>query len=1126
MTTERNQSAISEVRDQLSLDYADGEYLNVVGHNLGMNRPVFGFGDDEWRALVKAIALQYKQVTTRFHAVLSVLFGPKITQVGTLAEAVVVGDRVIKVNEASRFPQIGTIVLDEGQMTEESLEYCFINYSENEIFLASEVTAAFAHAVTDGDDVEEPIIVVNSAGLVVSLTNTRDFPTTGYPYTVVIGRGTASEETAVISSVDAEEGTLTLAVALSNTQEGLEPAVIQSSLALPYIAFSSFLTLVSSRQFPENGVVLLDVKTTEFTAVSGTVNDVTVAASTFSANVHAGMFVKFADDTATGALQGVEVEIASNTAAVITFDSALGSAPGAGDRFVVIQPPFNATAGSTTTVTVNGGTFTADFQVGNKVIFDGNVTSALEDVEATVISNTDSVLTFSAVLGTAPVSGDTFRISPRVEYTTNDVDDNILSLPFPIRDLTIPDEAIVELLATKTTAALAPVKVAGAGWDVYQVTPREVELYLPDLLQDVGDLRSASYLHIDEISPAPTDTLSSGATAGDDFIELNDFTDFPIVGVITIDLGGTDERVGYYKDGVSATGSITHTGAAILDTETFVLDDGTNPAVTFEFDDDDTVVQSLTLRKVDISTAATDNDYRDAMIAAINLAPNLTITATAGISADGVVTLTNTEGGNAGNVTITETVADAGFIVAGMSGGVDRLRLATEVLLNTYIATDTVDLYQPVHAGTTILVGDSATIADTFNGPYVYDLEEDAPTGTVALTTLSSLLPGPTTITIGTIPTRTVLEVEDATAFDKVNLPYDIVVGRDTGNRETVTVTDVNFKQRASTTISTAILSANTVNVVEVGSLGPGGTAAADFPDANGYRVLLDRGGANEEVVYVVDAIAGTPDMLILEDNTAKVHSVAETVELVSDVLSVNTLTDSHIGKIPISQRSSAITGLSPHVARFPVFGSVNIEDAEVVEPAISSFDVASAAGLSLTGGNIILNPANGVESVLDTLSADLTAGSWTVQLVDSSIFPTDFPYVVTLSKGTSIEEKALVTGNNTGLDQLTLNDGLYGVQFSHTTANVAEIIWEPGAQETVEYDSVAGTTLSFSPAIVLQSTHSPSEVVVDSSVKSDPRQDGYDFPLRMPVDIRARIDFLWDLIRAAGVRVTIIDTR
>lgn len=126
---------------------------------------------------------------------------------------------------------------------------------------------------------------------------------------------------------------------------------------------------------------------------------------------------------------------------------------------------------------------------------------------------------------------------------------------------------------------------------------------------------------------------------------------------------------------VAATGSIDcdSGGTAVipLDTETFVLNDGVNPAVTFEFDTDGSVVQTATLRQVDISLATTDNDVRDAIIAAVNGAPTLAITASSGGA--GIVSLVNDVTGSFGNRAITDTVTGASFVVTGMSGGAGDL---------------------------------------------------------------------------------------------------------------------------------------------------------------------------------------------------------------------------------------------------------------------------------------------------------------------------------------------------------------------------------------------------------------------------------------------------------------------
>ncbi|MBT8428380.1 MAG: hypothetical protein KJN79_00565 [Gammaproteobacteria bacterium] len=112
-----------------------------------------------------------------------------------------------------------------------------------------------------------------------------------------------------------------------------------------------------------------------------------------------------------------------------------------------------------------------------------------------------------------------------------------------------------------------------------------------------------------------------------------------------------------------------NTGTAVTpaDTETFVLDDGTNPAVTFEFDTNASVTETATLRAVDISAAADEDDVRDAIITAVGAAPALNITATSGGA--GLVDLLNLTGGTAGNVAITETVTSALFAVTGMTGG-------------------------------------------------------------------------------------------------------------------------------------------------------------------------------------------------------------------------------------------------------------------------------------------------------------------------------------------------------------------------------------------------------------------------------------------------------------------------
>jgi hypothetical protein len=125
--------------------------------------------------------------------------------------------------------------------------------------------------------------------------------------------------------------------------------------------------------------------------------------------------------------------------------------------------------------------------------------------------------------------------------------------------------------------------------------------------------------------------------------------------------------------GDGARGTITAVAAAsIVDGETFVIDDGLSAAVTFEFDNNGSVVPSTTLRPVTYTGIETATAMRDLIRNAINSAPVLNITAN--VLDVAVVGLVNStfKNGTVGNVALAETVANPGFIVTGMTGGQDE----------------------------------------------------------------------------------------------------------------------------------------------------------------------------------------------------------------------------------------------------------------------------------------------------------------------------------------------------------------------------------------------------------------------------------------------------------------------
>lgn len=116
-----------------------------------------------------------------------------------------------------------------------------------------------------------------------------------------------------------------------------------------------------------------------------------------------------------------------------------------------------------------------------------------------------------------------------------------------------------------------------------------------------------------------------------------------------------------------ATGSIkVVAGASLVDGETVTVDDGASPAVIFEFNSGGGVSGS------NVAVAFTGGDsaatVRTALLAALSGA-GLGMTFTADPDAADVILIENDLPGTAGNVTITDTVTNVGFVCNGMSGG-------------------------------------------------------------------------------------------------------------------------------------------------------------------------------------------------------------------------------------------------------------------------------------------------------------------------------------------------------------------------------------------------------------------------------------------------------------------------
>lgn len=158
---------------------------------------------------------------------------------------------------------------------------------------------------------------------------------------------------------------------------------------------------------------------------------------------------------------------------------------------------------------------------------------------------------------------------------------------------------------------------------------------------------------------------------------------------------------GYIETDVKAYGSIQFVAKAnLVDGETFVLNDGTNPAVTFYFDQTGGYTPpggyDATNVRVNVSGDTSADEVALTARTAINLATALDITAGT-IDTGGLLRLQNDLGGVDGNQLITETVTYADFKVYGMAGGGVPYPIA-RALLKLVIEKLTKPIYDP--AGT------------------------------------------------------------------------------------------------------------------------------------------------------------------------------------------------------------------------------------------------------------------------------------------------------------------------------------------------------------------------------------------------------------------------------------------
>lgn len=967
MTIFNKQSAIGEVRDQLSLDYAESKYLSRIGANLGLNRPPFGFSDAVWRALVKAIALQPKQIKTKFEEILTIVLGPKVTQCSAFAEDTAIGDRSAVLVDSSNLPQVGTMVIDEGLPTEETVRYVYIDRYTNRVYF--EQPLAHNHVAVGVTWESGVISPVDATSTSLNVFNPSQFPT-GSVYTVCVGRGTEYEQAGAINSVNIDSRQLTTSFTLNNGLSGISAAMcrVVNTISVSSQENTHYLLLKDADYLPEEGGHLQFALDKVFVATTGTTTSVTVP-DVLTAGAYGGFWVRFV----------------------------------------------------------------------------GNVTPALAGAVGYVEDNTTSTLMFSNTLDAAPAAGDEFVVLANVQYIRANAKDATVLLRKELPDLlTVAADSEITVFEPTTTVAVAQVQVKGAGWDVFQVDPRHVEILVPTKQVD-NDLRSSSYIRAtgqaDHLPGSDHLTMAADAPFGSTSLQVVSTDGFPLIGVLTHN--PTSIQHTYYVPNcwVATSGKAGDTTLTVTDTSQFpetgtLRINGANIPYTI-------------LDDVTFNVAALPND-----------------------------------------IEVGSHVVEA-----------TTVRLVKPIE-HSIAAGDTLRFYVNYDSG------DVWNVPDVWPGPHVWDLTTPAhKKETVPENSLTTYVSGPTWLAVDRHTAATVLEVEDASCFP-TGVPYNIQIGENSGNLETLAVQELSLRSRTYTTLSSDVAAG--VTELPVAALAGPTPPLNTFPNGGPYRVLVDPFTPDQEVVEVTATATG-PARLSLSQPTTKPHALGARVVLLSDLLRVSPPAfDEHRGRIK-------------HADRFKFYAPLDTSiEPDKVRPMYTRVSLSlPGTDFSESEGEAVFNYGSGVRPATSRI---VSISGNVIRLEDTSNFPTTgYPYTIYVDVGAGpLKEEVLhVEGNDVSTSELTVS---HPPVFSHPTGRVVE--FRCGPQENIRYNSRVGDDLLFSNFLEIEHTHQAVEYLAPTVGTNYPRKTGYDFPLRIPVDAEERIRYVVDLVRAAGIEVTFIDKR
>ena len=254
------QSQVNAAFDQIYLDTSDAGRLSAVGSNVGLPRPQLGLADDaEFRAIVRRIAQKRKLTEDAFRRLMETCLGPQYARRSALTEAVTAGAQFIDVVDASVFTPAGTIVLNPTQGTEDRVRYVGRDLENNRLVLSSPLVHGHAIVADASNTLKQDIAIGGTSAILVE---SRTFPTTGYPYPIVLSQGTEHEEVSLVTLNDTTTNTLTLLAGTANAHAGFVSQPITSKVGKATVAGQYFLTVSGGvdalENYPSDGWIRID----------------------------------------------------------------------------------------------------------------------------------------------------------------------------------------------------------------------------------------------------------------------------------------------------------------------------------------------------------------------------------------------------------------------------------------------------------------------------------------------------------------------------------------------------------------------------------------------------------------------------------------------------------------------------------------------------------------------------------------------------------------------------------------------------------------------------------------------------------------------------------------------------